>query len=76
VMTGGDTAALVCDVAGTHAILLKNEVAPGIPWGHLRGGLFDGLPAITKSGGFGSQSSLREAVQFLSRVSAQKRISG
>jgi uncharacterized protein YgbK (DUF1537 family) len=76
VMTGGDTAALVCEVAGTHAILLRNEVAPGIPWGYLCGGLFDGLPAITKSGGFGSQSSLEEAVQFLSRVSPQKRIPG
>ena len=73
VMTGGDTAALVCEAANTNALLLKDEFAPGIPWGYLQGGIFDGLPVITKSGGFGREAVLAEAVDFLALRGNEKK---
>jgi uncharacterized protein YgbK (DUF1537 family) len=67
VLTGGDTAELACRVTGARAICLKDEVTAGIPWGYLEHGILDGLPVVTKSGGFGADTALLEATNFLSR---------
>ncbi len=53
VLTGGDTASLVCRALGVREIHLHREIAPGIPQGLIAGGLFDGVPVVTKSGAFG-----------------------
>ena len=58
VLSGGATAALVCRALGVRAIWLQREIAPGIPRGVISGGLFDGSPVVTKSGGFGIPSAL------------------
>jgi uncharacterized protein YgbK (DUF1537 family) len=57
-LSGGDTAALVCRAVSAQAIELRRELAPGIPAGVLQGGSFDGAPVITKSGGFGAPDDL------------------
>jgi uncharacterized protein YgbK (DUF1537 family) len=57
-LSGGDTAALVCRAAGARAIALQRELAPGIPAGFLDGGVLDGIPVVTKSGGFGAPDDL------------------
>jgi D-threonate/D-erythronate kinase len=62
--TGGDTAMLVCNCLGAYAIRLVDEVAPGIPWGNLCGGSFDGLPVATKAGGFGDRDALLRCEEF------------
>ena len=41
-LSGGDTASLVCRALGVRRIQLEDEIAPGIPWGNLSGGAFDG----------------------------------
>jgi uncharacterized protein YgbK (DUF1537 family) len=64
VLSGGDTAALVCDALGVRVIELRQEIAPGIPCGILGGGPFAGLPVVTKSGGFGSPDALIEVADF------------
>jgi uncharacterized protein YgbK (DUF1537 family) len=64
VLSGGDTAALVCDALRVHTIELEREIAPGIPCGVLGGGPFAGLPVVTKSGGFGSPDALIEIADF------------
>ena len=64
-LSGGDTAELVCDAFGVEAIELQNEILPGVPWGWLKGGSVDGLAVGTKSGGFGDDSVLARAVNFL-----------
>ena len=64
VLCGGDTAALVCHALRVRAIELRQEIAPGIPCGILAGGPFDGLPVVTKSGGFGSPDALIEVADF------------
>jgi len=58
VLSGGDTASLVCDALGVAAIELGQEVAAGIPAGILRGGMLEGRPVVTKSGGFGVPEAL------------------
>jgi uncharacterized protein YgbK (DUF1537 family) len=65
VLTGGDTAAFVLEVLKANAITLKGDVAPGVPWGIVEGGQADQLPIVTKSGGFGDEASLTNAIAFL-----------
>lgn len=61
VMTGGDTAMLVCRALGIYSLKLNEEFEPGIPYATLVGGPFNGCMAILKSGGFGT-------VDVLSRI--------
>jgi uncharacterized protein YgbK (DUF1537 family) len=65
-LSGGDTAALVCRAIGVHSIELCDELIPGIPRGILRGGDFDGLPVVTKSGGFGNPDALIQIADYFS----------
>ena len=58
VLSGGDTAALVCDAAGVGSVDVIAELAPGIPWGYLRGGTADATTVVTKGGGFGGSRAL------------------
>jgi uncharacterized protein YgbK (DUF1537 family) len=58
VLSGGATASLVCLALGVREIRLHREVAPGIPRGAIAGGVFDGAPIVTKSGGFGERNTL------------------
>ena len=64
VLSGGDTAALVCHALDIRALDLCHEVAAGIPWGRVAGGPFDGLPVVTKSGGFGGPDALIDVADF------------
>jgi D-threonate/D-erythronate kinase len=65
VLTGGDTAALILQALHAEAILLHGELSPGIPWGTLQSGLAHNCIVITKSGGFGTETSLTDAVTFI-----------
>lgn len=59
-MSGGDTAELLCRTAQTDHLLLRGEVVPGVPESMMQGGLFDGTLLATKSGGFGQENCLSE----------------
>jgi hypothetical protein len=63
-LCGGDTASLVCRAIGAQRIELCAEIVPGVPRGILRGGLFDGLSVVTKSGGFGDPDALISVADF------------
>ncbi len=65
-LSGGDTALLVCRLLGAEGIRLEGEIEPGVPLGRLLGGVGDGLAVVTKSGGFGSPSTLACAARVLS----------
>jgi uncharacterized protein YgbK (DUF1537 family) len=67
ILSGGDTASLVCQAISAVKIRLNAEIMDGIPWGWLSGGLLDGLPLATKSGGFGVADALIAVADFLSR---------
>ncbi len=64
VLSGGDTASLVCRAAGVQRIELCDEIVPGVPRGILQGGEFDGVPVATKSGGFGDRDTLIQVADF------------
>jgi uncharacterized protein YgbK (DUF1537 family) len=69
ILTGGDTAAFVLQALGASSIDLAGEVAQGISWGFVEGGLADGCVVITKSGGFGERDALVQAFEFCERRS-------
>ena len=64
VLSGGDTASLVCRALGVRRIELEDEIVPGIPWGYLSGGAFDQSRVATKSGGFGASHALIQVADF------------
>ena len=64
VLSGGDTASLVCRALGVRRIQLEDEIVPGIPWGYLSGGAFDQARVATKSGGFGAPHALIQVADF------------
>ena len=66
VLSGGDTASLVCRAAGVQSIDLCDEIVPGVPRGILHGGVFDGHSVATKSGGFGDRDTLIRVADFFS----------
>jgi uncharacterized protein YgbK (DUF1537 family) len=68
ILTGGDTASFVLRALRADSILIRGEVAAGIPWGVIEGGLAAGYRVITKSGGFGDREALVDAVSFLERA--------
>ena len=63
-LSGGDTASHVCRALHAHGIELHDEIQAGIPWGTLRGGMFDGVAVATKSGAFGDSRALIEMTDF------------
>ncbi len=65
VLTGGDTAQLICELSATSGLKLEREIVVGIPRGRFMGGIFDGLPVATKAGGFGGDAALVEIVNDL-----------
>jgi uncharacterized protein YgbK (DUF1537 family) len=65
ILIGGSTAQFTVGALGAHSILLRGQLSLGIPWGILQGGSAHGRIAVTKSGGFGVISALRDLVETL-----------
>ncbi len=65
VLTGGDTALMVCGLLEARGIRLEREILPGIPWGRLIGGSAGGTAVATKAGGFGEIDALVRVADFL-----------
>jgi D-threonate/D-erythronate kinase len=70
VLTGGDTAAKVLRALDAEAIEIIGEMTMGIPWGIVHGGLANGCVVVTKSGGFGGEDALVNAVHFCHGVTS------
>jgi uncharacterized protein YgbK (DUF1537 family) len=70
VLTGGDTARAVCSALGTQSLDVYREAAPGVPISLLQGGRWDGLPVVTKAGGFGDVETLVNVIQQLEALRA------
>ena len=60
VATGGDTANALCNALEAQALEILGEVEAGIPIMRLLGE--QSLPLVTKAGGFGSPSAIRDAL--------------
>jgi uncharacterized protein YgbK (DUF1537 family) len=70
-ITGGDTATKVLQAVGARRIAIQQEVVTGVPWGLLCGGMFDGCPVVTKSGGFGAPDTLVKVANFFPTAAAR-----
>jgi len=46
-----------------EALWLHGELQPGIPWGTWMGGIADGMPVVTKAGGFGDDSTFVQVIR-------------
>jgi uncharacterized protein YgbK (DUF1537 family) len=53
IVSGGETLRAICEVLGADRLMIEGEVCAGIPAASLVGGLWDGLPVLSKSGAFG-----------------------
>lgn len=64
-VTGGATALDLVEGTGAQGIEVIKEIEPGVPLGKIVGGAVDGLPIITKAGGFGSLNVFCKGREFL-----------
>lgn len=67
-LTGGDIATAVASALGAEGYRIQSEVAPCIPCGTFINSELDDLPVITKAGGFGSDSTLCDALYFIEEM--------
>jgi len=73
VLAGGATARQVCERLSAHGVRLAGEFLPGIPYGSLQGGVWDGVRVVTKAGGFGAPDTLLDVVHALGVSSVAER---
>lgn len=71
-VTGGEVAIHVVRALGGRGAALVDEVEPGIPLVRLLGGPLEGLPLITKAGGFGSPETMERCIGVLSSFRGKK----
>ncbi len=67
-LTGGDIAIAVASALGAEGYRIQSEVAPCIPCGTFVNSEIDDLPVITKAGGFGTDSTLCDALYFIEEM--------
>jgi uncharacterized protein YgbK (DUF1537 family) len=59
-VAGGETLAALCAALGAQALVAEGLVAPGVPRSMLRGGRWDGVAVVSKSGAFGADHLWRD----------------
>jgi uncharacterized protein YgbK (DUF1537 family) len=59
-VSGGATLRSVCTALDADHLTVSGQILTGVPWSVLRGGRFDGVPLISKSGAFGDRELLRK----------------
>lgn len=64
ILIGGDGAAAALTALGAEAITLCRARMPGHAEGVIRGGVADGMPVITRAGGFGTAATLVELLRL------------
>ncbi|QNK33316.1 four-carbon acid sugar kinase family protein [Serratia sp. JUb9] len=71
-LTGGDIAIAVARALGAEGYRINGEVAPCVPCGAFINSEIDDLPVITKAGGFGGETTLRDALYFIEEMYSGK----
>jgi len=59
-VSGGETLRAVCESLGADRLDVDGEIAPGVPTSIMRGGGWNGLRVISKSGAFGQRDLLAD----------------
>ena len=60
IVAGGETLRALCGDLGAEALVVHGQVEPGLPRSRLRGGRWDGVEVISKSGAFGAEGLWRD----------------
>jgi len=61
---GGETLRGLCIALGAESLLVQGRAVPGVPVSILRGGRWDGVTVVSKSGAFGHPTLLRDLLRF------------
>lgn len=64
-LSGGDTADAFWHQIGARALLIREEILPGLMRGEFVGGPRHGLPVVTKAGAFGNVDTLKQLINSL-----------
>ncbi|KZB97946.1 hypothetical protein AU375_05839 [Methylobacterium radiotolerans] len=59
-VAGGETLKALCLALAVARLDVTGQIAPGLPRSTLRGGRWDGLPVVSKSGAFGTEGVWRD----------------
>ena len=62
-VAGGETLKALCLALGAQRLDVSGEIGPGLPRSTLRGGRWDGLPVVSKSGAFGGADVWRDLLR-------------
>ncbi|AWJ92833.1 hypothetical protein Sp245p_23610 (plasmid) [Azospirillum baldaniorum] len=62
-VSGGETLRALCGALGAGRLDLDGALLPGVPGSTLRGGAWDGVRVVSKSGAFGDPSLLRRLIR-------------
>lgn len=71
-LTGGDIAIAVARALKAEGYRINSEVVPCVPCGTFVNSDIDDLPVITKAGGFGGETTLRDALYFIEEMYSGK----
>ena len=63
VAAGGETLRGLCLALGAASLEVRGRLLPGVPVSVLRGGSWDGVTVVSKSGAFGHPTLLRDLLQ-------------
>lgn len=63
VVAGGETLRALCETLGARCLDLIGSVTPGVPRSVLRGGRWDGVEIVSKSGAFGGPDLLLDLLR-------------
>ncbi|CAO3457388.1 hypothetical protein [Azospirillum argentinense] len=62
-VSGGETLRALCQALGAGRLDLDGALLPGVPCSTLRGGAWEGVRVVSKSGAFGDPSLLRRLIR-------------
>jgi len=68
VLIGGDTSIKIMNALGAKAVRTEGELLPGIPFGRIIGGEYDGMRVVTKAGGFGDSYTLVKIIKSMKGI--------
>ena len=60
IVAGGETLKALCLALGARCLEAAGQVSPGVPRSAMRGGAWDGLDVVSKSGAFGADTLWRD----------------
>jgi uncharacterized protein YgbK (DUF1537 family) len=62
-VAGGETLRGLCVALGARSLEVQGRIVPGLPRSMLRGGRWDGVTVVSKSGAFGTPTLLRDLLR-------------